>query len=324
MRTRYRHLRQWLVGLASAVVFGSSPLHADPKPLTVLVGYSPGGTVDTVARVVAEALHEQGYQAIVENRPGAAGRIAMAALARAKPDGRTIIMSPAETITLAPHVVSEVNYDPLQDVTAVGSAVRMGFALAVGDSNPVDNLKDFLELAREDSMLGAYGTPGTGTAMHFIGSILSEQSGVPLTHIPYKGGSAAVTDAIGGTLPAVITTMPNLLPMHRQGRLRIIAVSEAERNQALPDVPTFKSLGYDGLVLDEILTFFAPSGTPDDVVADLNQAITAAVNSPRATSLLQQMEYEVYADTPESLNAQIRDTHDTWQAVVERSGHRAD
>ncbi len=319
-----RHLTLALLALGSTALFATPAAQADDHTIAVLVGYAPGGAVDTVARVVAEGLNQEGYQAIIENRAGAAGRIAASALARAEPDGKTLMLSPTGNLTLAPHVVNNMPYDPLADFTAVGSAGRMSFALAVGPDSPAADLQEFLALAKEDPAMAAYGTPGTGTAMHFIGSMLSDASGVPLTQIPYKGGSAAVTDAIGGTIPAVITTLPNLLPMHRDGRLRILAISNPEPVAALPNVPTFKSLGYDNLVVTETFIFFAPAGTPAETVADLNQAITAAVQSPRVSARLQEAEYEVHAGSPETLNAEVRDSHAAWADIVARSGHSID
>lgn len=317
-----RRATHLLLSLALALPLVPLQAQASDPAARLLVGYVPGGTVDTVARVMADGMRDSGYQVIVENRPGAFGAIAVDGLRKANHDGTTLLLTPTGNLTLAPHVIPSIRYDPLEDFAGVGTAVRMSFALAVGADSPAKTLPEFLELARQNPDMAAYGTPGAGTAMHFIGELLAQQSGVPLTHVPYRGGSAAVTDAIGGTLPALITTMPNLLPMHRSGRLRILAIATDAPSAALPGVPTFEELGFNDLVVTETLAIFAPKNTPSDTIAKMHQAVDKATRLPKVEKALQEAEYEVYSITPAELDRQIREGYATWQNIVEQTGYK--
>jgi tripartite-type tricarboxylate transporter receptor subunit TctC len=311
-----------------AASFGLSALLALPglapaqdKQLKILVGYAPGGAADTVARAVGDGLRESGYTVIVENKPGAGGRLATEAVVNGTADGSTLLFTPLGNLTLYPHVFKGLRYDPLKDLVGVGTSNSMSFALAVGASSPAKNLQEFLALARKDSKMAAFGTPGAGTAMHFLGAMLGKQAGVPLTHVPYKGGSAALTDAIGGVLPAVITTTPNLLPMHRAGKIRILAISEAEPNAALSGVPTFKSAGFPELQVEESFAYFAKAGTSAPVIAQLNQAITKAVNSPQVRATLEKAEFTPQTMSPDALNQRVRSGHASWARAVQSTGY---
>jgi tripartite-type tricarboxylate transporter receptor subunit TctC len=305
----------------SALALNSGFALAQDQTLRVLVGYAAGGAADNVARIVGEGMRDSGYITIVENKAGAAGRLATEALVAAPADGTTLLLTPMGNLTLYPHVFKSLRYHPLKQFAGVGTACTMSFALAVGANSPAKTLGEFLDMARKDNALAAYGTPGAGTAMHFIGQLLAKNAKLALTHVAYKGGSAAVTDAIGGTLPAVITTLPNLLPMHRSGKLRILAISDDAPLAALPGVPTFKSLGYPDLVVTETFAFFAHSGTPAPVIARLNQSITQAVKSEKVASMLQKQEYLPKASTPEALDKQLREEYARWGAVVKAAGY---
>jgi tripartite-type tricarboxylate transporter receptor subunit TctC len=294
---------------------------AQGKTLKILVGYAPGGAADTVARIVADGLRETGYTAIIENKAGAAGRLAIEALMGLPADGNTLVLMPVGGVTLYPHVVKSMRHDPLKDLVGVASASSMSFALAVGASSPARTLGDFVEMARKNKNLAAYGTPGAGTAMHFLGAMLAKDANLPLTHVAYKGGSAALTDAVSGVLPSVITTTPNLLPMHNSGKLRILAISEANPNAALPGVPTFKSAGYPDLVVAENFAFFARAGTPAATVTQLNAAITQAVQTAKVQALLRKAEYEPQTMTADALDRDVRASHARWGRVVKAAGY---
>jgi len=311
--------RQFAACLGAAALPALAP--AQDRTLRILVGYAAGGGADGVARAVAEGLRDNGITAIVENRAGAAGKLALEALAAGPADGSTLLMTPLGNLTLYPHVYRTLRYDPLKQFAGVATASSMSFALAVGANSPVRTLQDFLAQARRTPTLGAYATPGAGTAMHFIGEVLGKQAKVPLTHVPYKGAAPAVTDAIGGTVPAVITTTPFLLPQHKAGKLRILATSDATPNPALPGVPTFKSLGYPDLVVTEHFAFFARAGTPAPVIAQLGQAISTAVKSPKVSGLLQKAEFDVVTMSPDALDKHVRAEYASWAAMVKSAGY---
>jgi len=310
--------------IPAAALAASGAAFAQGKTLRILVGYAAGGAADTVARAVAEGLRDSGFNAIVENRPGAAGRLATDALLLAPADGNTLVMTPTGNLTLAPHIFKAARHDLLAQLSGVGTAARMSFAIAVAANSPAKTLQDYLAQAKADPHLATYGTPGAGTAMDFIGQMLSKDAKVALTGVPYKGGSAAVTDAIGGTLPAVITTLPNLLAMHRSGKLRLLATSDGETNPAVPGVPTFKSQGFPGLVVTETFAFFAKAGTAGAMVGELNRAITAAVKSPKVAAILQKAEYEPRSMAPDELNAMIKTEYTRWAEIVKATGYTAE
>ena len=306
---------------AFAATSHAASVMAQDRTLRVLVGFAAGGAADTVARIVGEGLREVGLNAIVENKAGAGGRLATEALLAAPADGATLLVTPMGNLTLYPHVFKALRYDPLKQFEGVGTACSMSFGLAVGADSPAKTLQDFLRVAKADPASAAYGTPGAGTAMHFIGQLLGRSAKVPLTHVAYRGGSAAVADAIGGTLPAVITTLPNLLPMQQAGKLRILAISNEAPLAALPGVPTFKSLGFPDLVVTETFAFFARSGTPSAVLARLNQGITQAVKSDKVAGMLLKQEYQPYTSTPEALDRQLRAEYARWGAITKTVGY---
>jgi tripartite-type tricarboxylate transporter receptor subunit TctC len=314
--------RQFTACLGASALAGLPGISiAQDKTLRVLVGYAAGGAADTVARAVGEGLREGGHAVIVENKAGAGGRLATEALLTLPADGNTLLMTPLGNLTLYPHVFKSLRYDPLKDFAAVGSASSMSFAIAVGADSPAKTLQEFLALAGKDPKFAAYGTPGAGTAMHFVGAMLGKESKVNLTQVAYKGGAAALTDVVGGNLPCVITTTPNLLQMHRAGRIRILAISEATSNAALPGVPTFKSAGFPDLVITESFAFFARSGTPPAVIAQLGQSVASAVKAPAVSALLKKAEYEPLVMSPEALDKQVRAEHAKWSRIVKAVGY---
>lgn len=315
--------RRYFTGWAGAAALGlAAPWsQAQSRTLKVLVGYAPGGAADMVARAVGEALRDAGYTVVVENKPGASGRLATDALLSSPADGSTVLFAPLGNLTLYPHLFKSVKYDPLKDFAPLGVASTMGFAIAVPANSPAQTLQDFLRLAGTNNALASFGTPGAGTAMHFLGTMLGKQAGVNLTHVPYKGGAAAVTDVLGGTLPAVITTTPNLLPMHRAGKLRILAVSDATVPAGLAGVPTFKAAGFADLGITESFALLAKAGTPAAVVAQLNQAINAAVQSAKARTVLEKAEFTTRTVTPEELSRHIQSEYNVWGRVVKASGY---
>lgn len=321
MDQRRRTFSRQLAAGAAALAAPGFLRAANDKTLKVVVGYAAGGAADNVARAVGEGLRAAGYTVIVENKAGAGGRVAAESLQGLPADGNTLLLAPLSNLTICPHIYRALRYDPLKDFVSVASASGMSFGIAVGSNGPVQSLQQFLAIAKKDPVQGSYGTPGAGTPMHFLGVMLARQSKVPLTHVPYKGGSAALTDAIGGSLPAVITTLPNLLPMHRSAKLRILAISNAEPLASVPGVPTFKSLGYPALTMSERFAFFARSGTPPAIVTALNSAIGAAVTAPVVTGMLQKVEFEPLVMTPQALDKVLRADYGRWAEIVKSTGY---
>lgn len=290
------------------------------KILKILLGFAAGGAADQVARAVGTGLRASGYAAIIDIRAGAAGRLATEALIGGPSDGSTLLFTPSGNLTLYPHVYQNLRY-ALKDFEPVGTACEMDFGIAVGSASPARTLAEFLALAKADPRNAAFGTPGAGTVMHFLGVMLGRQANLPLTHVAYKGGAAALTDAIGGVLPCVITTLPNLLPMHEAGKLRILAVSSAEPLAVLPRVPTFAAAGFPELTVSEYFMLLARGGTPPATVSLLNAALNLAVKSPAVAAALEKLQFHPKVMTPEALAARLKSDHAKWAGVVKSSGY---
>lgn len=324
-----RRLAMTAVTLAAATA-ASSPTSAQtaqtsqtPRTQKWLVGYPPGGAVDVVARELAEAMRAQGYSVIVENRTGASGRLATDQMMAAPADGGTLLVMPGGNATIFPHVYRELKHDPLKDMVALGAVCEFSFALGAGPGTPARTLKEFVDWARANPGKASYGTPGGGTAMHFMGVMLGRAAGFEFTHVPYRGGAAAIVDVLGGTVPALATTLPNLVQPYRQGKLRILAFSGEQRLSGLPDVPTFKELGYPGLVITESFGVFGSARLPAAVQAELHGAIHKAAADPRVIAALQKQEFQPLSLSQAAYAARLKADHDRWGPVIRATGYTA-
>lgn len=291
------------------------------RTLRLLVGYPPGGAVDVVARELAEAMRGQGFTVVVENRTGAAGRLATEQMLAAPADGATLVFMPGGNATIFPHVYRNLKYDPLKDLAPLGAVCEFSFALGVGPGTPARTLPEFVDWAKANPGKANYGTPGGGTAMHFMGVMFSRAAGFEFTHVPYRGGAAAMVDVLGGTVPALATTLPNLVKPHQQGKIRILAFSGAQRLSSLPDVPTFKELGYPGLVITESFGVFGSARLPAAVQAELHAAIRKAADDARVVAALRKQEFEPLSLSQAEFAARIKADHGRWGPVIQATGY---
>lgn len=294
------------------------------KPLRILVGYPAGGAVDVVAREVGEALRAAGYAPLIENRTGAAGRLATEQALAAPADGSTLVFMPGGNATIFPHVYANLKHDPMKDLVPLAAVCEFSFALGVGPATPARTLKEFVDWAKANPGKASYGTPGGGTAMHFMGVMFGRAAGIEFTHVPYRGGAAAITDVLGGQIPALATTLPNLVQPHKQNRVRILAFSGAKRLAGLPDVPTFKELGYPQLVMSEHFGFFGSARLPAAVQAELHAAIRKAAADPRVTAALSKLEFEPVSMSQAEYAAELRADFERWGPVVKATGYKAE
>jgi tripartite-type tricarboxylate transporter receptor subunit TctC len=314
--------------LGAAILAAATPVPAQDridKPVKILVGFAAGGTADLIARVVADKLKETiGQPVIVDNRPGAAGRIAADAVKAAAPDGATIMVMPIGPMTVVPHTLKSISYDTLKDFTPIGLGATFQFAFAVGPQSGAKTWPEFVAWAKANPNKASYATSAAGSLPHFIGVLLSREVGVDMVHVAYKGSAAYVNDLIGGQVPAAIDALADLTELHRAGRIRILATSGAARSTAVPDVPTFAELGLRNMVASGWFGFFAPANTPKPVVDALNRGINKALASPDVVERLTKLGMDPATSTPEEFAKIVASDFAKWGPVVRASGFTAD
>jgi tripartite-type tricarboxylate transporter receptor subunit TctC len=293
------------------------------KPVRLLVGFPAGGTADLIARVVADRMKDSlGQPVIVENRPGAIGRIAADAVKAAAPDGTTIMVMPIGPMVVVPHVYADITYDPIKDFTPIAIGATFQFAIAAGPQSGAKNWNDFVAWAKANPGKVAYATSGAGSLPHFFGVLLGRGIGVEMLHVPYKGSAAYINDLIGGQIPAAIDAIADLSELHRAGKITILASSGAKRGAALPDVPTFAELGVKNVEAMGWFGFFAPAKTPKAIVETLNRAINRALQSPDVAEKLSKVGMDPATGTPEEFGAIVASDYAKWGPIVKASGFK--
>jgi len=313
--------------VAAFLSFAATALAQDKmdKPVRILVGFAPGGTADLIARVVADKLKDTiGQPVIVDNRPGAAGRIAADAVKSAAPDGATIMVMPIGPMVVVPHTLKSVSYDTLKDFAPIGLGATFQFALAAGPESGAKNWAEFVGWATANPTKASYATSAAGSLPHFIGVLISREIGVDMLHIGYKGSAAYVNDLIGGQVPAAVDALADLTELHRAGRIRILATTGAARSPATPDVPTFSELGLKNVVASGWFGFFAPAATPKAVVDALNRGINKALQSPDVVERLSKLGMDPATSTPDEFARIVASDYAKWGPIVKASGFTAD
>jgi tripartite-type tricarboxylate transporter receptor subunit TctC len=318
--------RRTLIAAAAVAAFASIPPAVQAQAVSrILTGYPPGGAVDVLARVFAEELtRETGKTWIVETRTGAGGQIAADALKAAAPDGNTLLMAAETNMVIYPHTVKRPTYDPLKDFTPVALAGNYEIGFAIRNDPRAGDFRSWVGLARTDAATAAYASPGPGSNMHFYGLTLSQAIGVPLTHVPYRGSGPAINDVISGVAGSVLTPIGTLMQHAKAGSLKIAAVSADKRNPKLPDVPTFKELGYPQLTQTGWFGLFAPAGLPPQQLTRLNEVLVGALAKPAVQQRLESLDIQAQAITPAAFAARVREEHAQWGKIVKASGFTAD
>jgi len=288
----------------------------------VLVGFPPGGTTDAVARRVADKL--RGHYAktvLVDNKPGAGGRLAVDELKRSAPDGATLLLTPAAMVTLYPHLYSKLTYG-IDDVTPVCGVTSVVFGLAVGPAVPesVKTLKDFLAWAKANTAQAAYGSPGAGSPPHMVGALLGKESGVDLQHVPFRGTAPGIQDLLGGQIASFSGPIGDYLPHLKTGKLRVLATSGPKRSRFLPDVATFTEQGFKALEQVEWYGFFLPGKASPELVQRAADAIKLAMAAPDVVEGMAQFGLEVAYLPPAELARAVKAENAAWGPIVKRVG----
>jgi tripartite-type tricarboxylate transporter receptor subunit TctC len=308
--------------LALAIFAGA----AQSQTVRVLVGYPPGGGVDQLGRIFAERLSEGlGKPVVVENRAGASGQIATQALKAAAPDGMTLMICPDAIMVLSPHTVAQpLPYNTLTDFAAVAHVGSFEYGLAVGAGIPAKSLQEWIAFAKANPKNATYGTSGVGTGPQFVGTLIAQATGVPLTVVPYRGVAPAITDLLGGQLPSVVLPYGQMTPLARAGKIRILAHSGSQRTAFAPDIPTFKELGYPSVDLTGWYGMFAPAGTPPDVIARYNEIVNQSLRTPAMRDQLRALDLGIREMSPAELTALVKKDFEKWRGIVKASGYKAE
>jgi tripartite-type tricarboxylate transporter receptor subunit TctC len=317
--------RDFLAVTAATAALAGWPILSRAQALEtarILVGFPPGGTVDAVARRVAEKLRgNYAKTVVVENKPGAGGRLAVEELKRSAPDGTTLLVTPAAMITLYPHVYTKLAYG-VDDVTPVSTVAQVAFAFGVGPAVPesVKNIKDFLAWAKANPAMANYGSPGAGSPPHMEGALLSKESGVELRHVPYRGSAPGIQDLLGGQVTAFSSPIGDYLPHLKSGKLRVLATSGAARSRFAPDVPTYTEQGFKALEMVEWYGLFLPAKAAPEVVQRAATAVRAAMTSPDMAEGLAAFGMEVQVSSPAELTKAVNDENAAWGPIIKRVG----
>lgn len=320
--------RHALGACAGAVLLPFAARAQGLEQLKVFYGFPPGSAGDITARRVTERLNALGYvkaSGVVENKPGAGGRIALETLKAATPDGSVLAVTPMSPVSIYPHVFRKLSYEPA-DFAPVSTATISHHALAIGPSVPesVKTLKDFLAWAKATPEKAAFGSPGAGSTLHLLGAWLGLIANVPLNHVPYRGSAPGVTDTVGGQIAAMFTPLGDVVPHQKTGKLRVLGTTGPQRSPFAPDVPTFAEQGFAELTTEEWFSFFAPAKTPAAVVAAASAAINAAVKDKAVIDALASVSLIARGCTPEELGRSVRAEYDRWGPVIKRIGFTAD
>jgi tripartite-type tricarboxylate transporter receptor subunit TctC len=294
---------------------------AQAGTVRVIVGFAPGGSVDALARMTADAVAAAtGRTAVVENKAGAGGRLAVDLVKAAAPDGDTLLVAPQGPMTLFTHVFKQqLKYDPARDFSPITRLVTGDFALTVGPQSGAQDLASFRSWLRTAGAKATYGSPGAGTLPHFIGVVVAQKFGTEMAHVPYQGSAKSMIDLAGGNVAAAVSPVTEALALHKAGKVRIVATTGAVRSPFTPDVPTFKEQGID-LEVPLWFAVYGPAGVPAATVDRLRLAIDKALATPEAGERLAKLGLVAAPLTPAQLEALRQRESAMWGPVVAASG----
>jgi tripartite-type tricarboxylate transporter receptor subunit TctC len=318
-----------VLGLIAASLIGLTTQHAaaqswPTRPVKVVVGFTPGGPTDLVARLLAQKLSEQtGKNFYVENVPGAGGNVGAARVAQSAPDGYTILVT-GGNLTNNPFLFANPGYDPIKNFAAVTVAAATPVVLAVNPNVPAHTVKELVAWVRANPGKESFASPGTGTPPQLVGALFVQSQHLDLVHVPFSGGGTAVEATVGGHTPISFGAMAPAVPLIKSGQLRALAVTGKARSPALPDVPTMAEAGFPEVEGETWTAVAVPAGTPKDIVAKLHDLIVAGLATPDVKSKLAAMAYAPIGDTPAECEAFFKSEMDRWGKVIKAAGLKAE
>lgn len=311
------------LGLPGQALAQAAPLES----LNIITGYVAGGTSDAICRRVATRLvPAYAKTAVVENRTGAGGQIAISYVKGRPADGATLLQTPTSMLTIYPHIFKKLPYDPVHDLTPVSLGCIFDFGFAVGPAVPasVTTVPEFFAWVKENPIAANYGSPAPGSTPHFIGALLGQHAGVDFKHAGYRGTQPALLDMMGGNVSSVCGPLGDMLQHLPGGKLRVLGVSGAKRSRFLPQVPTLVEQGYKDMAHNEWFAFFLPAKAAPELVNRLNEHLRKALAAPEVVDALGTFGLEAMSSTPAELSALLKSDLAKWAPIVKRVGFSAE
>ena len=309
-----------VAGLLAASLSPAAAQGYPSRPVHLIVPFAPGGFTDVVARILGQKLSlTLGQQFIVENKAGAGSTIGTDFVAKAAPDGYTLLMV-SSTHVISPWIYKSLPYDPIRSFAVISKLVDSPYVLLVNPKVPARNVQEFIALAKAAPDTIHYASSGNGSSQHLMGGLFVALTGAPLVHVPYKGSSGAASDLVAGVVESSFAGVPNALAQVPAGRLRALAVTTARRAPQLPDVPTMQEAGVPGYEASVWLALLAPAGTPRDIVGKLNTEVAKVLNAPDTRKALHDAGVESTPSTPEAMSAYMAQEMARWGKVVKDAG----
>ena len=325
MKEWLHYLSIGLVGVAAAAMGPVALAQYPAKPIRIIVPFPPGGATDILARAVgADLARSLGQPVPIENRGGAGGNLGADAVAKAPPDGYTLVMGTVGTHAINMSLYAKMPYDTVNDFAPVSLVASVPNVLVVHPSLPAKSVRDLIDLARSKPGTINFASSGNGTSIHLSGELFKTMAGVQMTHIPYKGSAPAMADMLGGQVSLMFDNMPSALPHIKAEKLRALAVTSAKRSPALPELPTIAEAGLPGYEASSWFGILAPAGTPKDIVGRLSQAISTGLHGAEMKERFASQGAEAIGSTPEQFAAHIQAEIAKWARVVKAAGAKLD
>jgi tripartite-type tricarboxylate transporter receptor subunit TctC len=320
-----RHLVAALGGLALAPLarFANAQAFTPGQPIKVLIGVPAGGTQDVLTRAIAEQVRDTLGPLIVDNRSGAAGRIAVEAVKTAAPDGRTLLLGTASMMTMFPSAYRQLSYDPIKDFVPLINAARFELALVVHKDVPANTLAEFIAWAKAQGDKLSFASYGAGTPSHFLGEMLNRAAGLKMVHVPYRGSTPARQDVMGGAVPVYFDTIGGAQQLLPSGRVKVLATSGDKRSPLMPNLPCFVESGYKDVVATAWFAYYAPLKTPQPIVDKLRAEFTRAINSREVRQQLLQNGMYPVGDNSEALLKTMREDTARWAGIMKAVNFQA-
>lgn len=322
-------VRVFLQSILALVLVYSGSVYAQEYPnrvVRLVVPYPPGGVTDILARQIAQGVSAKwdSYQMIVDNRAGASGNIGVASVARAEPDGYTIVFGNSSTHAINPNLFKQIQFDPIKDFAPVTMVASVSNVLLVNPKMPVRTLAELIALAKSKPGELTFASNSTGSSNHLTGELLKKMAGIDMLHVPYKSATSAGIDVIGGRVSLMFDNATTAVPHVKSGRLRALAVTSAQRIPALADVPTMVESGLPDFVVTPWWGIFAPAGTPNPIISKLNRDIVAVLESAEVQKFFASQGTDIVANSPEEFAGYVKGEVARWGEVVKASGATVD